>query len=156
MSDLVHLSPTTTYNPETGRFYRNGKPADLNHPRGYLYVCILGRTVLSHRAAWECMRGAIPKGMCIDHINRDKTDNRIVNLRVVTFSENAANARLSIRNKSGYRGVAPQAGKWLAYITVDGKCRKLGYHNTPEDAYAAHLRAAKEAWGDKYKEARKR
>ncbi len=133
----------------TGHFVRNGMRAEWNHPKGYLGISIKGKSYLAHRVAWQHCVGLIPKGMVIDHINRDKSDNRIDNLRVCTNSQNASNrAEVMTTNTSGFRGVSAQAGKWLAYITHNRKRIYLGYHRTPEDAAAAHMEARKRIFGD--------
>ena len=146
----ILLSEDLIYDPVTGRFYRNGKRAERPHSRGYLYVVIEGKLVLAHRAAWIAVHGEIPKAMVIDHINREKIDNRIANLRAVSQSNNTANAKLSSVNTSGYRGVSKRGSKWQAYINLDGKRKHLGYYESPEEAYKAHVFAARKQWGDAY------
>ena len=84
----------------------------------------------------------------VDHINRNKTDNRIENLRAATHQQQAAN-RTSVA-KSGYKGVYwyNPTKRWLASITVQGEAKHLGYYTTPEEAHAAYTKAAKEFFGE--------
>lgn len=85
----------------------------------------------------------------IDHINHDGLDNRKVNLRIVTRSENGMNNSVSSRSKSGVIGVSYESkrnrlSKWRAYISVDKKQIDLGYFENLEDAIVARLTAEKE------------
>lgn len=77
-------------------------------------------------------------GEDVDHINGDGLDNRRCNLRKCTQAENSWNSRVNSRNTTGFRGVCPDAGKFKAYISCNGKRFWLGYHATPEEA--AHVR----------------
>ncbi|MDR7037400.1 hypothetical protein J2X36_002147 [Methylobacterium sp. BE186] len=83
----------------------------------------------------------------IDHVNGDKADNAIANLREATNSQNQANRRRPTRNTSGLKGVcrSPTKDKWVAYINVKGRRRNLGtyeWHWQAKEAYvAAHLEA---------------
>jgi hypothetical protein len=94
---------------------------------GYVQGGILGRGYLAHRVAWLLVTGAWPKNQ-IDHINGDRTDNRIANLREVSNAENARNMSISSRNKSGVPGVFwdTKRGKWVANIGENSRTRHLG------------------------------
>lgn len=98
--------------------------------------------------------GAIPKNIrmhtlivkaekpfVVDHINKDKRDNRRTNLRIVSEQKNATNKRLSTRNKTGVEGVCvdKKSGKYRAYIGINGKHKSLGWYNTLEEAKAARI-----------------
>jgi hypothetical protein len=78
----------------------------------------------------------VPNGMCVDHINGDKTDNRKSNLRVATRRQNNCNRGIQAHNTSGYIGVSfrKDTDNWTACISVDGKPRKLGTYDCPKDA----------------------
>lgn len=86
--------------------------------------------------------GAAP-GEIVDHINRDKLDNRCSNLRVVTHQLNVVNRGKQRNNTSGYPGVQWRKArqKWIAIIGRNGRYRKLGSFDTPEAAYAVYLEA---------------
>jgi hypothetical protein len=77
----------------------------------------------------------------IDHINGDRADNRIVNLRQTTQSENMRNRRKSTNNTSGYVGVYKVGAKWRARISVDSKNMNLGIYDTIEQAVQARKQA---------------
>lgn len=127
-SDLV-------YDDETGEFSwlnskggsKAGKKAGTLANNGYLHVTYNYKSYLAHRLAWFFVHGEWPNGM-IDHINRDKLDNSISNLRVVDNQTNQRNAKPNRRNKSGYRGVYwhKDRKKWYASIRVDNKNQHLG------------------------------
>jgi len=86
----------------------------------------------------------------IDHINRDKLDNRKSNLRIVTQKENSQNRGISRNNTSSVKGVSwnNQNGKWRARIGVNNKMKHLGYFNNIEDAKKARLDAEKKYFRD--------
>jgi len=115
-----------------------GKPCASISKDGYLRIRIGEKTYPAHRLAWLIYYRESPDAI-IDHINRDRFDNRIVNLRLVTHSENMQNRKLQINNKSGFRGVSwdSKYGKWRARINSQGKCINLGYHDTAEKASKA-------------------
>ena len=114
------------------------------HPRGYL-SCVNeeGKLVLHHRYVWEEANGPIPKGYQIDHINGDRADNRIENLRLVTPSENQMNVKLRDNNTSGVTGVFwdKRTSAWCAACYVDGKSKHLGRFRDWFDAVCARKSA---------------
>lgn len=92
-------------------------------------------SVSAHRLAWFISKGSLPDGE-IDHINRDKSDNRIENLRDVTRSINLRNFPLKKNNTSGVCGVHlhGQSNKWRASVSVNGKRKSLGLYLDISDA----------------------
>lgn len=105
-----------------------GTAALTNHSNGYLKGRILGRSVKAHRAAWAIYYNEWPTGH-IDHINHNRADNRIANLRIVTRAENMRNSSRASNNTSGVTGVSwcKKRGKWVARIIRDGRLKHLGY-----------------------------
>lgn len=95
----------------------------------------MGKKNLEHRAIWELFNGLIPDGMDIDHINRDRTDNRIENLRLATRSQNCHNTKAK-----GYSWNKSRE-KFVAYISTMGKTIYLGAFDNEEDARGAYLEA---------------
>lgn len=85
-----------------------------------------------------------PRDLEVDHINRNKLDNRRSNLRNVTRAQNMQNVGPTIRNTSGYVGVDYQGGKWRARYRENGKTFWLGRFETAEAAGAAVARHKEE------------
>lgn len=100
-----------------------GKRAGTKHPDGYIYISVHGVRYMAHRLIWSLMMGAIDDNLQIDHINRNRSDNRITNLRNVTKTENMRNMKMMKTNKSGYNGVhwLRNQKKWVATININGE-----------------------------------
>lgn len=107
-------------------------------PQGYAYRCESRNrtriTILMHRV----IAGAIG-GQIVDHINRDKLDNRAINLRLASQSQNGVNSKERKGNTSGYRNVTfrKDTKKWQAGLCRNRKYINLGSWLTPERAHAA-------------------
>lgn len=119
--------------------------------KDYMRVGHKGRTaIFIHKVVWELHEGPIPPNMKIDHINQDKLDNRIENLRLATMSQNNHNSKRA-GGASKYKGVY-KAGwndnKWFAKMTLGGKQMYFGTHSTEEDAARAINKAYREYHGD--------
>lgn len=140
------LKDRLIYEPDTGLFYRkkwsrNGSPTGwVQH--GYIMVSIGFSTFFAHRLAWFYTYGIWPKE-CLDHINRNKLDNRISNLREATHAENMRNVNIRKHSKSGIKGVRFIKGKWQARIVLDRVQQHLGVFNTAEEASAAYVAASR-------------
>lgn len=116
--------------------HRWGKMAD-----GYSFVTIDKRQILAHRFFTNA-----PEGMLVDHINRDKKDNRLENLRVCGRPLNAMNSKIREDNKSGCTGVwfRSDTKKWVAEIKMQYKKKSLGCYKTREEAAAVRKEAEHE------------
>lgn len=108
-----------------------------------------GRSIayLMHRVIMDA-----PKGKQVDHINRNRADNRRANLRLCTHRENTCNSRPSMVNKFGYKGVSidkrTKRKKYKATITVNRHNISLKMHSTIEEAARAYDVAAKKYHGE--------
>jgi len=107
------------------------------------------RMIYLHREVLNLAGVDIPKGYETDHINHDKLDNRLSNLRVVTRSQNQHNRKLQ-RGTSRYKGVSWEkaSGKWMAYIQHNGKQTTLGRFADEPDAARAYDTAARRLFGE--------
>lgn len=154
-AELVSL---LSYEPDTGIF-RWHKSRGRNHTsvnvkagtvasNGYVYIKHGPKNYLAHRLAWLYVHKDWPSDQ-IDHINGDRTDNRLSNLRIATRKENLRNICRKKTNRCGYKGVYwhKQANKWRASITVDGKFISLGLYLRVEDASSAYQAAAIKYFG---------
>ena len=144
------------YDPVTGDFFWRvqtnpralvGMHAGANSISfGYRQINVDKRTYKAHNLVWLYFHGAFPTNV-IDHINGNRLDNRIENLRDVTRQQNSWNLQKAKRNsKSGYLGVCwrPTRNAWKAEIRIDGKKVWLGHFATAEEASAAYQAAKKE------------
>lgn len=159
----ARLRELLDYDPATGVFtwrvpssprshhhkFQVGDVAGHRHANGYLSVWIDGRKYLLHRLAWFWVNGEWPPHD-VDHKNRNKSDNRIKNLRRATRTQNNGNIRTPRHNTSGVKGVRwhKQRRKWVAQISIHNRCRYLGIFTSKEDAAAAYMNAAREHFGE--------
>jgi hypothetical protein len=115
---------------------RKGKKAGHLHSSGYMHVQVDKKTYKVHRIIYEIFNGPIPEGYVIDHIDRNKNNNIIENLRLATISQNLFNTSKTIKNSTGYKGVrySSHYEGYYAQIMVNGKQKHLGVFKTPEEA----------------------
>ena len=160
---IEYAKEVLSYDPETGEFrwkerprhhfktakgwrifntrYANQRPGVVE--KGYIRFNFDGCSYRAHRMAWFLVNEQEPLGE-IDHINGDRTDNRISNLRVVSSWQNSRNKKRPKHNTSGRIGVSwrEDLGRWSACIGVGGgKSKSLGFYDTIEEASAARVGA---------------
>ena len=152
-TDLItqeRLKSLLTYDPDTGEFRwrvrrggsaNSGVIAGARNSEGYVQIQIDANKHKAHRLAWLYVHGEHPTE--IDHINRVKHDNRIVNLRSVTHAQNGQNQKRPKNNTSGHIGVDfhKRSNRWRARIKIDGKLTDIGYFDTKEAAALARANA---------------
>lgn len=148
LKELLHYDPDTgvfTWIKKSKKSTVIGSVAGSKHNQGYLATSIDWKRYLLHRLAWLYVYAEFPTGL-IDHINRNRSDNRISNLRVVSRSENQQNHNLFKTNKSGVAGVSwtQKDNRWRARIWLNGKTKNLGHFKTFEEAVLARKQAEKE------------
>lgn len=153
---IERLRHRFNYDPETGVFTRRS-PSDrrfhdgqvVGHAsdNGYIHFSIDNKKYGAHRLAWFYVHGEWPTGD-IDHINGDRADNRIANLRDVSRSVNLQNQRApKSHNKStGILGahLHTQTGRFTSRIRVNGQNKHLGCFATAEQAHVAYVAAKRE------------
>lgn len=167
LPDIETLRQLFRYDPETGKLYwRERTPEMCSHARyplrassyfnsnyankeagfidnqKYLSVELFGRYIGGHILCFAIHHGYVPKKE-IDHINGIKSDNRILNLREATDSQQQINKNLLPSNTSGYKGVYKygRSGKWRARIYINNKAHNFGCFNTLEEAVDARRQA---------------
>ncbi len=116
--------------------------------RGYLHVNIDGKFHYVHRLIFLYHNGYTPE--VLDHIDGDKTNNNINNLRECSNMENSHNSKTPSHNKSGIKGVcwATRERKWMAYVKLNKKCSYFGLHSDIRDAEKAAIKGRMELHGD--------
>ena len=145
---VARLKLLFRYDPFTGKLFwlvnkrghhLIGREAGSLKRNGYISISIDGKRHQAHRIIWAMAHGKMPQ-QCIDHINGDKADNRLENLRSATVAENTRNAGKPATNSSGYKGVYFEKGrgKWRAKISVMNRDIHIGYFGSCEDAVAAY------------------
>ena len=118
-----------------------GKTITYVDSTGYLHVGINNRDYRAHRLIWKLTQGSDP--LCIDHINGDRNDNRITNLREVTYQQNNYNSMVRKHNMLGIKGVSMTSnGRYRARIRHNNTAQHLGTFDTKEEAHAAYCTAA--------------
>lgn len=134
------------YDRETGLMWwikrrsnntRLGTPFKFtNASHGYIVIRINNKLELLHRVAWVYANGDIPAGMEIDHIDGDKLNNKLSNLRMSNHQENNQNKPMRPDNTSGYKGVWKRKGFniWYADVQANNRKIRLGPFSSPESA----------------------
>jgi hypothetical protein len=153
-----YLRSVLNYDPETGIFtwrvspkfsgVRAGDRAGCPDGIGYLQIGVQGKVYRAHRLAWLYVYGYWPNDQ-IDHVNRDRADNRIANLRAATSHQNALNMGKACNNTSGHTGVVwhKNVSKWGARIKHNQKSIYLGLFENLEEAVAARKAGELKYWG---------
>lgn len=127
-----------------------GKVAGCINPSdGYRYIAINKKLYPAHRLAWIYCFGKLPENN-LDHINADKLDNRIDNLRIASITENSWNTNKKNNNKTGMKGVSLHSygHKWQSFIVVNKKRIYLGLFDCPAAASFAYQIAADTHFGE--------
>ena len=155
------LRQLLTYDPDTGVLIWKARPGKTAWNKrwagraaleyvdsvGYKTGKVASKEIRAHRVIWALFHGAWPDQV-VDHINGDKTDNRISNLRVVSQAQNAMN-RSAAGGASRYKGVSySRSGPWCAIIQKDRKKKFLGRFKTEEEAARAYDIAARAEFGE--------
>ena len=145
------LNELFEYDKETGKLYwkvargraKVGGEVGSVNSEGYILTTVNRKPYRAHRLVFLMHKGYLPK--FLDHINGDRQDNRIENLRPVSLAQNSQNRNISIKNKSGYKGVfwAKATKKWRGQVKCNGESLYLGDYHDIEEA-AEVVRAARE------------
>ncbi len=140
------LKETLSYDENTGQFrwiakrrgIIPGSIAGSKQKKGYIAISVNLVDYYAHRLAWLYVYGEFPKDQ-IDHINGDKADNRIANLRESSDSENQQNH--STKNGTLGTTLVKSVGMWAAQIKHNGTRYYLGIFRSRQEAHEAYLKA---------------
>jgi hypothetical protein len=140
------LTQVLRYEPETGflfwtdKAYKSVKNKKAGSPNqlGYIIVIFKGKPYKAHRLAWLLTYGVWPSQM-IDHIDGNKSNNTLLNLRDVDNKTNQCNRhKARVDSKSGLMGASPFRNKWKAQIKRNGVIKYLGIYDTALEAHQAY------------------
>lgn len=112
---------------------------------GYIYSDFLGKKIYLHRFIMNVHQ--TKDGKVIDHINRDKSDNRRANLRIVTQAENLRNLSILSNSNTGYRNIYKKGKKFCLMSNYQGKVTYFGTFQTIQDALNAKVQLWRDLWG---------
>ena len=152
LKNLLHYEPDAgvfTWKVSPAQCVPKGSVAGTIMKIGYCAVKIQGTNYRAQRLAFFYMMGRWPS-RDIDHIDGNKQNNRWVNLREATRSQNGANRGMTKKNSSGYKGVAwdEKLQKWRAAIGVNYRRIHLGLFESADQASTAYLAAARQHFGE--------
>lgn len=142
MITQARLREVLNYDATSGVFYWVSSRKGVKTTKGLVAGCVADycgtqyikirvdrKLYFAHRLAWLWVHGEWPNPE-VDHINRNGLDNRLVNLRLATSSQNKINR--VVKNPNGFKGVTKRGNRWIA------QCKGyLGSYDTPEEAAAA-------------------
>ena len=149
---MVEMREAFAYDPQTGiltwakapaKRVKAGAAAGTITRDGYVNVTFHRRPYRAHRIAWMLSTGNWPTGE-IDHIDGNRTNNRLANLRDVSRKTNAQNRRFARKNsKSGLIGAtwSEERKNWSASIMLNGKLKRVGTFNSAQEAHEAYVDA---------------
>ncbi len=157
MISQSELQKLFKYNKETGDFIRKvktaiatsvGEKAGYKNKQGYVQMRIQGKTYQAHALAWLYMFGEIPT--LIDHIDGNRSNNAITNLRIADRSINGFNREKKSESSSVFKGVlwSKKYGKWESKINASGKRKHIGYFHSEQEAGHAYNKSAIELHGE--------
>lgn len=131
-----------------GKRGKIGSIAGSINSEGYLRICIDKKQYKVHRLVYLYHHGYLPN--VIDHIDRNRLNNKIENLREATTAQNNANSKIRKDNTSGLKGITwhKASNKWCAQLMVNCKQNHIGLFFNIEDAQAAYLQARRKHLGE--------
>ena len=137
INDLFLYKDGCLYWKKSGTGRNFGKEAGYINSHGYRCIFLNKKLIKTHRLIYILHYGDIPNNFTIDHIDKNRANNKIENLRIATYQENNRN-----KNSKGFSW-SKRHKKWRAKIYINKKCISLGYFETVIDARAMYLKARK-------------
>ena len=151
MLTIEKLRHGLSYDENTGQLTwlvgrRNGQIAGTLTKKGYIRLKI-DKNYMAHRVAWALHYGKWPD-KSIDHIDGNRTNNRINNLREATFSQNSINSKIRNDNIHGSKGISKIPYGWTSHIWLNKEKYYLGFFKTKSEAMAARSKAEIKYFGE--------
>ncbi len=148
LHEMLDYDPATgVFRWKAGRIHGGEIAGCVRREDGRRLIPVRNIYYTAHRLAWVYVYGSL-KGD-LDHINLNRGDNRIANLRLAGPSQNGANRGLFKNNTSGFKGVTKRKnGLFEASIYTRGKTYYLGQYTTGAEAHAAYMEAASRIFGE--------
>lgn len=145
----LHHFKNITIMKQFNSFYAGKIAGSIRKISQYRYIKVCNGEFAAHRLAWKIDNGEDPK-CYIDHIDGNKLNNAISNLREASVNDNCCNIKLKINNTSGYTGVyyIKNKNKWLSKINYKNLTHNLGLFDTPEEAAEAYRKKSLELHGE--------
>ena len=155
---LDELHEILSYEPSTGLFrwtkWINGRPpigtvAGFSTKNGYWAITLFQRRYYAHRLAWFYIHGTWPSNL-LDHIDGNKLNNRLCNLREADVSQNSANSKKRCTNTTGYKGVFLDKRDNVYYARTKhrGEYINFGWFKDPYEAHLAYIAGVKAIHGE--------
>lgn len=146
LKSVLHYNEITgvfTWKVSNSKKLKVGSIAGWYNTRGYVQITIKNKKYTAHRLAWLYMYGTDPKAQ-IDHVNGNKEDNRIDNLREVNNRENNQNKTVHRNGRLVGYSLHKNTKKYQARVNVNKKVIHIGLYNTPQEAHEAYVKKLKE------------
>ena len=151
LKELLHYEPDTgLFRWKVGRNWiaKVNSVAGTSDSEGYIIIKLNQRFIKAHRLAWALYHNQDPGSMQIDHIDQNKSNNKIVNLRLANPGPNSAYAGPQKNNKLGVKGVYFVDGKFEVSCKKNRKNYYLGRYDTIKEASNVYWAAAEELHGE--------
>ena len=144
---------TELFDYKDGQIYKKGSKKPFGHfdkRVGYIRCRVNKKSLLVHRIIYAMFNGDVMPEHDVDHVDRDKLNNRIENLRPATRGQNVVNSKVRSDNPYGYKGVTyhKASGKYAAQTMKDQVRIHIGLFDTPEQAATAYNQKIEELFGD--------
>ena len=146
LQELFYYENGVLFHKKSRSKGKANRPIGWKEKNGYWATNVDDVRYRVHRLVYQFHYGDCP--LMLDHIDGNKNNNAIENLRSATNKQNIANRKAVKTNKLGLKGVCLDGKKYKASIKIDGKSQHIGYFTNPKDAHMAYCQKAIEIYGE--------